>query len=575
MNIFTELKKDINEVGKSLCVKQEALENITIEVLKDYINGDLSTNIAMIIASKEGKNPREIALKFKASLINRYYIHNIEVANPGFINFTIKLEFWVNCITQILNEDTDFKKVNIGKNQTVNIEYVSANVTGPMHIGHARCAIYGDALASLLIFGGYKVTKEYYVNDAGSQINTLVNTVIIRYMEIINGEKIEIPEGLYPGEYLINTAKKLFKMFGNKLVKMQENIRYKLVKRITINEMMKLIKKDLKSLGVKHDIFFSEQYLHDKGKINDVIKELKRMNLIYEGTLNSPKNADFQDLKKRAQLLFKSRDFGDDQDRSIQKEDGTWSYFAADIAYVQDKINRGFKNLIYIFGADHSGYVKRITAVVKALSKERVTCEVKICQTVSLIEDGLVIKMSKRTGSFVTVEEVINAVGKNIIRFIMLTKKNDAHINFDLSKIKEQSKDNPVFYVQYAYVRTISILKHAEKLASNIQDIIEKSDLSLLSLYEEINLIKLLASWPKVLESAVIHFEPHRIAFYLLNLAAKFHSLWNLGKLHNDYRFIIQEDLKLTYARLSLVLSVQKIINYGFEAIGVTPVQKM
>jgi arginyl-tRNA synthetase len=446
-----------------------------------------------------------------------------------------------------------------------------------MHIGHARGAVYGDALAKLLKKCGYKVTKEYYINDAGSQIDDLTKTVILRYKEALTGEKVTIPEGLYPGEYLIDIGSKIFNQFGDKLLKMDETACHELVKKIAVDEMMLMIRQDLKDLDIEHDVFFSEQSLHDSGKIAEVIKILADMGLIYEGQLPPPKGKEDVNWENRVQLLFKSTAFGDEQDRPVQKSDGAWSYLAADLAYAKDKIDRGFDNLIYVLGADHSGYVKRIKAVVNALGQSRVKCDVKICQIVNFVENNVPIKMSKRKGSFTTVKDVVNEVGKDIIRFIMLTRKNDAPLDFDLEKVKEQSKDNPVFYVQYAHVRTISILSNGKECTPDAyaKFIAREFDLSLLSSEEEIQLIKLLASWPKVLEGAAVYFEPHRIAFYLLNVAAKFHSLWNLGKENNDYRFVVEDNIELTSSRLALVQSTQQIIVRGFEIIGITPMDKM
>lgn len=577
MNIFDLLKKDLTATVKTIYSDQEVLRLLNVEIPKDSLNGDLSTNIAMVIAARQGGNPKEIALKLKELLLGIPYIAHIEVAGPGFINFTIKAENWHECITKILSDDQHFKEINVGNNKTVNIEYVSANATGPMHIGHARVAVYGDALANLLSKCGYQVTKEYYINDAGAQIDNLTKTVMLRYRAIISGQAVIIPEGFYPGEYLIEVSQKIFAQFGDKLLQMPEADSHQLVKQIAVDEMMIIIKQDLKDLGIHHQIFFSEQSLHDSGKITEVIKILTDMDLIYLGQIPEPKGKQDDHWQSRTQALFRSTAAGDEQDRPVQKADGTWSYLAADLAYAKDKIDRGYDSLIFVLGADHSGYVKRIKAVVKALSNSQVSCQVKICQVVNFVENDIPIKMSKRSGRFTTVKDVLNEVGSDIIRFIMLTRKNDAPLNFDLTKVKEQSKDNPVFYVQYAYVRTVSILsnglEHAEAAYHKFTN--QEFDLSLLSSEEEIQLIKLLASWPKVLEGAAIYFEPHRIAFYLLSVAAKFHSLWNLGKENNDYRFIISDNIELTSARLALAKSVQKIIMRGFEIIGITPMARM
>ncbi|ASX27594.1 arginine--tRNA ligase [Rickettsia sp. MEAM1 (Bemisia tabaci)] len=576
MNIFNKLKHDIITASTQLYNNSEIANQASIETPKDSFNGDLSSNIAMIIAAKENIPPREVALKFKEILNELPYIASIEIAGPGFINFTIKADSWHTAIKDILQNESKFFEIDIDKNKNINIEYVSANPTGPMHIGHARGAVYGDVLANILKKVGYPVTKEYYVNDAGSQINDLVSTVILRYREAL-GEKITIPEGLYPGEYLIPVGQALAKEYGDKLLSMDEPERFKIVKNFAIQKMLDLNKEDLKELGVKHDVFFSEQTLHDNSKIEKTVKLLTDMGLIYEGSVPAPKGKVHAEWENRTQELFKSTKYGDDQDRPIRKADGSWTYFASDLAYAKDKIDRGANHLIYVLGADHSGYVKRIEAIVKALGKEQVKVDVKICQLVNFVENGVPVKMSKRLGTFASVQDVNNEVGKDIIRFMMLTRENNKTLDFDLVKVKEQSKENPIFYVQYAHVRTLSILSKAMETIPQSYNSFEAStyDLSLLSSEEEIEIIKLLASWTKTLETAAKYFEPHRVAFYLINLASKFHALWNFGKENNDYRFIIENNVELTTARLALAKAIQKIIASGLEVIGVEPMERM
>jgi len=576
MNIFNKLKGDIIVASQQLYNNQEIANNATIETPKDNFNGDLSSNIAMIIAAKENISPREVALKFKEALITLPYIASIEIAGPGFINFTIKAESWQIAIKNILQHEEKFFEIDIDKNKNINIEYVSANPTGPMHIGHARGAVYGDVLARILQKVGYTVTKEYYVNDAGSQINDLVSTVLLRYREAL-GEKITIPAGLYPGEYLIPLGQILMKEYGNKLLTMDEAERFKIVKNFAVEKMLDLNRKDLADLGIKHDIFFSEQSLHDKGEIEETVKLLERIGLIYEGTLPAPKGKVHEEWDNRVQKLFKSTNYGDSQDRPIKKADGSWSYFASDLAYAKDKIDRGASHLIYVLGADHSGYVKRIEAIVKALGKEQVKVDVKICQLVNFVENGVSVKMSKRLGNFASVQDVNHEVGKDIIRFMMLTRQNDKPLDFDLVKVKEQSRENPIFYVQYGHVRAISILSKAMELMPESYNDFEAGiyDLSLLSSEEEIEIIKLLASWTKTLEASAKYFEPHRIAFYLINLASKFHAIWNFGKENSDYRFVIENNKELTTARLALAKAIQKVIASGLEVIGVEPMNKM
>lgn len=577
MNIFNQLKQDIINAAKIISNDDMLHALATVEIPKDTLNGDLSTNIAMIIAASIRKNPREIALNLKESLISLSYIAHIEVAGSGFINFTLKASVWHESIKGILSNPADFTTINIGQGRKVNVEYVSANPTGPMHIGHARGAVYGDALARLLDKCGYDVAKEYYINDAGAQVETLARSAYLRYEQALTGEQAIIPQGLYPGEYLVAVGIKLAEEFGDKLQNMPEVERLSVVKKITLDEMMKLIKSDLKDLGIEHEVFFSEQSLHDNGSIDSAINELAKLGLIYEGKLPAPKGKVDNDWSERSQELFKSTEFGDDQDRPIRKADGSFAYIAPDIAYAKNKIDRSFEDLIYVLGADHSGYVKRIEAVIQALSAGKVKSSVKICQIVNYVENGVPVKMSKRSGNFTTVKDVTEAVGKDIIRFIMLTRKNDAVLDFDLEKVKEQSKDNPVFYAQYAHVRAFSILTNAKENANDAYAKFSNNefDLSLLSSEEEIQIIKLLSSMPKILESAAKTCEPHRIAFYLLNIAAKFHGLWNLGIENNNYRFIIGDNIPLTAARLALVSSIQKILSGGFDIIGITPLNKM
>lgn len=576
MNIFNKLKHDIITASTQLYNNSEIANHASIETPKDSFNGDLSSNIAMIIAAKENVPPREVALKFKEILNELPYIASIEIAGPGFINFTIKADSWHTAIKDILQNESKFFEIDIDKNKNINIEYVSANPTGPMHIGHARGAVYGDVLANILKKVGYPVTKEYYVNDAGSQINDLVSTVILRYREAL-GEKITITEGLYPGEYLIPVGQALAKEYGDKLLSMDETERFKIVKNFAIQKMLDLNKEDLKELGVKHDVFFSEQTLHDNSKIEKTVKLLTDMGLIYEGSVPAPKGKVHAEWENRTQELFKSTKYGDDQDRPIRKADGSWTYFASDLAYAKDKIDRGANHLIYVLGADHSGYVKRIEAIVKALGKEQVKVDVKICQLVNFVENGVPVKMSKRLGTFASVQDVNHEVGKDIIRFMMLTRENNKTLDFDLVKVKEQSKENPIFYVQYAHVRTLSILSKAMETIPQSYNSFEAGtyDLSLLSSEEEIEIIKLLASWTKTLETAAKYFEPHRVAFYLINLASKFHALWNFGKENNDYRFIIENNVELTTARLALAKAIQKIIASGLKVIGVEPMERM
>ena len=578
MNIYNILREEIVKYVQNTYDGVD-VSQIVVESPKDAFNGDLSSNAAMVLASKVNEKPREIAIKIKEELLKHPYIVHVEIAGPGFLNFTIQSSVWQNNILDIVKQGSKYGFNNIGKKRKVNIEYVSANPTGPMHIGHARGAVYGDVLANLLSSCGYDVTKEYYINDAGSQINTLMRTALLRYREIATDEKIDIPEGLYPGEYLIPVGKKLYELHGDKLLLIEEKESFKLIKEFVLKEMLDIIKADLLEMGIKHDVFFSEASLHNdnNNKITTAIKKLEDRGLIYKGILPPPKGKVQEDWQSKEQLLFKSTSFGDDQDRPLQKGDGEWSYFASDIAYAEDKIERKFDYIVVVLGADHSGYAKRMEAVIEALSDGKVQSDIKLCQLVNYLEKGELVKMSKRAGTFTTVRDVLEEVGKDIVRFIMLTRKNDISMDFDLDKVKEQSKDNPVFYVNYAYVRALSIMKNAIETFPNAYKIFQgrSVDLSILSGEEEIQLMKLLASWPKILEGAATHFEPHRVAFYLQNLAASFHALWNLGKENNDYRFLVEDDDQLTGARLMLVEAVKSIIHAGLDVIGVEPMEKM
>lgn len=577
MNILEELQNDIRNVLDLVTDISDLKSKVYVEAPKDKLNGDLSSNIAMVIAAREGKNPREVALKFKEVLNKVSYIAHIEVAGAGFINFTIKAEKWQETLQKILADVPSFSSFIVDKPKKINIEFVSANPTGPLHIGHARCAVYGDALARLLSECGHEVTKEYYINDAGVQIENLVQTVMLRYKEAVNGQKIEIPHGLYPGEYLIPIAELLKASHGDSLLSLDESDAFQIVREKTLNSIMESIVKDLEYLGINYDLFVSENGLHKKGLVENIVGSLTNQCLIYPGVLPAPKGKEVPEWTEKEQLLFRSTDFGDEQDRVVQKSDGSWTYFASDLAYAKDKIDRKFDTLVYVLGADHGGYVSRIKGTVEAIGLGKVTCEVKICQLVNFIEDGRPLRMSKRAGKFTTVREVIEEVGSDIIRFIMLTRKNDAVLDFDLIRVKEQSKENPVFYVQYAHVRTISILSNALENLPEAYRIFRAGDVdySLLSSEEEIGLIKALALWTRALELSCNYFEPHRVVFFLINLASKFHSVWNLGKENNDYRFVVPSDLNLTAARIALVTAVGKIIERGLKIIGIEPLRNM
>jgi arginyl-tRNA synthetase len=577
MDIFNKLKTNIIEIIIQTYVSDQLdFKSLTVESPKDPSHGDLATNAAMCLSVQLKKSPRDIALALKEQFMQLDYISEVEIAGPSFLNFRLKPYIWQSSIPEILKLGKNYGNSNLGKDEKVNIEFVSANPTGPMHIGHARGAVYGDALAKLLSKAGFDVVKEYYMNDYGGQIEILARSAYIRYQEAALGAKLSIPEGLYPGEYLIPVGQELVLEYKDSLLNVAESEYLPIIKAFAVKKMMELIKQDLQDLNIKHDVFYSEKTLHEAEDIKTSVDELTQKKLVYKGMLEAPKGKLPDDWEERDQLLFKSTNFNDDQDRPLQKSNGEWTYFAADVAYIKNKLNRGFKRLVLVLGADHGGYIKRLEAVTKSFD-EASKLEVKICQLVNFIKDGEPVKMSKRAGNFTTVRDVINEVGKDIIRFIMLTRKNDAIMDFDLDKVKEQSKDNPVFYVQYAHVRTYSIIQNAKEQMSSAYEKFSTNefDLSLLKSEEELNILKILASWPKLVEAAAIHSEPHRIAFYLQSLAAEFHSLWNLCKDKEYFRFLIVEQQELTAARLALAKAIQIVISSGLEVLGVAPLEKM
>ncbi len=579
MNIYSLLKQDIIDILKKNIenLQETSLKSVVVEMPKNASCGDLSTNAAMVLAKESKISPLKLASILSEELKNYSYITKVDIAGAGFINLKISNTKWYEEIVRIIELKTEYGSNNIGNGKKINIEYASPNPTGPMHIGHARGAVYGDALARLMQKCGYKVTKEYYINDAGGQILDLAKTVFLRYKEAATGEEVTIPSGLYPGDYLKPIGEKIFSLYGNNLLNKEEDEYLPILKKIAIEEMLGIIKSDLKLLDIEHDVFFSEQSLYDDSKVEKAIEKLSTLDLIYEGTLPPPKGEEKKEWEERPQLLFRSTNFGDDIDRPLQKSDKSWTYFAGDIGYSYDKISRGFDSIILVLGADHGGYVKRIKAVIEALGDRKITCDVKLCQMVNYVENGIPVKMSKRAGSFSTARDVVEEVGKDIVRFMMLTRKNDIIMDFDIVKVREQSKDNPVFYLQYAAVRAKSILSNAEKTSPEAVHILRNKDfdLNLLSSDEELELIKLLASFPKIVESAATNFEPHRIAFYLQSVASLFHSLWNLGKENNDYRFIIENEIALTSARLAMIRAMLNVIDAGFKIIGVNSLDKM
>ena len=549
----------------------DIFSKITLEPPKNLFHGDMSTNVAMLLAPKFKKKPYEIAEIFKEEINTFPGIKSVSIAGPGFLNIILDHLTWSNCLYKILINPDDWDQVNIGKGSNVNLEYISANPTGPLHAGHARGAVFGDALASLLSKVGFNVTKEYYINDAGSQIEKLVQSSILRYNECLGDKITVIPKGLYPGDYLKEVGKALFIKYNNKLKTYDNKEIFKIVSELSLKIMLDNIKNDLFKLGIEMDIYTSEQKIVSSDLLSNVINILERKKLLYKGILAPPKGMKTDDWETREQLLFKSSNYGDDTDRALQKSDGSWTYFATDMAYHLDKINRTNGDLINVLGADHTGYISRINAAVNALSDNKVSIDTKVCSLVNLLEDGKPLKMSKRAGTFVTLSDIIDAVGKDVLRFIMLTRRNDQSLDFDFKKVKEKSKDNPVFYVQYAYARCHSIFKAAETVKENLYP----NNLDLLKAEEELNLIKFISLWPRILELAAKHHEPHRICFYLIELASNFHSLWNKGSDKPELKFIVDDNIDLTNARLCLVKAVALTISKGLNILKIEPINEM
>ena len=580
MEIFSIIKNKVLSAVE-LLEEQEFLPSdlnkslITVEKPKDESFGELSTNVSMVLAKDAGIKPRDLAFKIVDILQKDEMISSAEIAGPGFINLKIYKKFWIKLVKQILEEGEKFGFKNIGKNKKVNVEFVSANPTGPLHVGHTRGAIFGDVLANLLNRVGYVVTREYYINDAGTQIDSLARSVHSRYQEAL-GKEFDANENEYPGDYLKTVGQMLKDEFGESLLSIRDNSNLEKIKEYTVKIMIDEIKKDLSDLGVFMDNFVSESSLYKKGKVQEAIDHLNKLGLIYKGVLEKPKGSEDPDWVQREQELFKSTLFGDDTDRPIKKIDGNWTYFAPDIAYHYDKIKRNYDEIIDIFGADHSGYTARMKAIVKALSEGKKDLKIKLCQLVKLYKDGKPVKMSKRAGTYITLSDLLEEVGKDSIRFLFLMRKNDAPLDFDFSKAIEQTKDNPVFYVQYANARIFSILERAKSLNILTNDkVLSSTDLNKLSTESELSIIRKLSEWPNVIFYSASRYEPHRIAFYLNELAQLFHSLQSLGKIDHSMKFLIEKDMQLTNARIALIRSIQIIIVSGLKTLGVKPIDEM
>jgi arginyl-tRNA synthetase len=535
----------------------------------------MATNAAMVFAKDAGKKPREIAEKFAEALHRDDLVAKVEIAGPGFINLTLKPSAWTSVLREAVRSGSQYGKSDIGRGGAVNVEYVSANPTGPMHVGHGRGAVFGDALANLLEFTGFKVTREYYVNDAGAQVDVLARSAYLRYREALGEDAGAIPDGLYPGEYLKPVGTALAGEHGEALSKRSEKDWLPIARQKAIEMMMAMLRDDLAALNITHEVFFSERSLIEGGadRVAETIDWLRAKGLVYEGRLPPPKGALPDDWEDREQTLFRSTAFGDDVDRPLKKSDGSYTYFASDIAYHRSKLERGFGRLIDVWGADHGGYVKRMQAAVAALSERKAVLDVKLIQLVKLLRQGEPVKMSKRAGEFVTLREVVDEVGRDAVRFMMLFRKNDAPLDFDLAKVIEQSKDNPVFYVQYAHARCHSVFRNAREafpdLPTDINELLEGADVTVISDPAELGLVRHIALYPRVVEAAAAAHEPHRIAFYLFDLASEFHALWTLGNTRPHLRFIMQNDRQMTLVRLVLVQGVRTVLASGLGLLGV------
>jgi arginyl-tRNA synthetase len=592
-NIFAAVLEKVRAANNALVadgVLPAAIDQsrVVVEPPREVAHGDMATNAAMVLAKDAGKKPRELAEAIAAKLRADDLVAKAEVAGPGFINLTLKPSAWLGALRSVLAEGPDYGRGKTGRGSTVNVEYVSANPTGPMHVGHCRGAVFGDALANLLAFSGYSVTREYYVNDAGAQVDALARSAFLRYREALGEDIGAIPEGLYPGDYLKPVGAELAAQYGRTLTDKPEAEWLPIVRDRAIEMMMARIRDDLRSLNVVQEVFFSERSLIEgtRDEVGETIAALRRAGYVYEGRLPPPKGAPVEDWEDREQTLFRATDFGDDVDRPLMKSDGSYTYFASDIAYHKTKVDRGFATLIDVWGADHGGYIKRVQAAVKAVqvitNAAVAELDVKIVQLVKLLRGGEPVKMSKRAGEFVTLREVVDEVGKDAVRFMMLYRKNDAVLDFDLAKVIEQSRDNAVFYVQYGHARGRSVFRNAREVVPDLpsegaarKSALADAPLDRLDDAGELALMRRLALYPRLVEAAALAHEPHRIAFYLYELASDFHAQWNRGKDSPHLRFIIQNDPQMTMARLALVQGVVTVLASGLGVLGVEAPEEM
>ena len=577
MNIYSHFKSlflDIFLKVTKLKIEDitELKNKFTVELPRDDSHGDISSNISLVLAKHSKLNPRELSKYMKPFIEKLDGVDKVSIEGPGFININLENSFWHKQIEIIINSDEKYGESTTFQGKNINVEFVSANPTGPLHVGHVRGAVIGDVLSNILKKVGFNVTKEYYINDAGNQIDILAESVFLRYKELVTKEKIIIPEGYYPGNYLIPIAEGLKTKYRADLLKNDDSKRINLIKDTSIKYILNLIKNDLKLLNIEMDVYSSEKKLVQDLSVQKTIKELENKNLVYFGSLPTPKSIN-DDWEPKEQTLFKAKLFGDDEDRTIIKSDGSLTYFASDIAYHRDKLIRTKGTLINIWGADHSGYIKRMTSAVKALTDLDNQLEIKVCQMVNLLKDSKPIKMSKRSGNFITLKDIINEVGGDAIRFIMLTRKSDQILDFDFNKVTEKTKDNPVFYVKYAHARICSVLKKANELGYNF----EKENFNLKYLNHEIHLklCKHLSNWPKIIETSAIYKEPHRIAFYLIDLSSIFHSLWSIGREKDELRFFQKDDINRTYAYLNLIKATKIVIASGLKIMSVSAPEEM
>ncbi|KQQ91190.1 arginine--tRNA ligase [Aureimonas sp. Leaf324] len=582
MNIFADFEQRIRERVEAVLNARgnegADLSRIGVEPPRDASHGDLSTNAAMVLAKPLGAKPRELADAFADALRQDSDVETVEVAGPGFINLRLKSAYWTQHLHELLARGLDYGRGE-ATGHRVNVEYVSANPTGPLHVGHCRGAVVGDAIANVMAFAGNEVSKEYYINDAGAQIEVLARSTFLRYREAL-GEAIgEIPAGLYPGDYLKTVGAALAIRYGRGLLDQDESEWLPTVKSYAIAAMMMSIRDDLKALDITQDVFFSEKTLHegDPSRITQAVDDLRERGFVYQGTLPPPKGQLPEDWEDREQTLLRSTEVGDDVDRPLVKSDGTYTYFAADVAYFADKFARGFDEMVYVLGADHGGYVKRLEAVAKAVAGDKAHVDVVLCQLVKLFRNGEPVRMSKRAGEFVTLADVVNEVGRDPVRFMMLFRKSDAPLDFDFQKVTEQSKDNPVFYVQYAHARARSIMRQAEGEGIDVSAVatVDAETLSLLTDEGELALIRKLAEYPRLVQAASLAKEPHRLAFYLYDLASAFHGQYNRGKDHPELRFVKANDATTSLARLGLVQAVAFVIASGLKLIGVHAPEEM